>query len=352
MGRSDDPPRLSDVARIARVSLATASRTLSDPGLVHPEKRERVEAAVAKLGYVPHGAARALASRRSRTIGVVIPTLDNPIFASSVQSMQARLAEDGYTLLLGSHEYDLALEARQVATLVERGVDGIVLVGADHAPAVYAQLDRAGLPYELTWTLDGGKFHHCLGFSNRAAAAEVTRHLIALGHRRFAMVSGHTTANDRARERVAGVRETLEAHKLHLPAKLVVETEFSVRHARASLARILQAAPDVTALVCGNDILALGVLMEAAARGIAVPASLSVTGFDDIDFAREWTPALTSVRLPVSGIGRRAAARMLARLDEVPTERIEKVQVRLIERESSGPAPKTPVRKAGRGRAI
>jgi LacI family transcriptional regulator len=150
--KRDRPSLLLDVARVAGVSLATASRALSDPELVHVDTRKRVHDAVAKLGYVPHGAARALATKRSKTVGVVIPTLDNPIFASSIQAMQKRLAHDGYTLLLGSHEYDLGTEARVVSALVERGVDGLVLVGADHDPAVYAVLDKAGLPYELTWT--------------------------------------------------------------------------------------------------------------------------------------------------------------------------------------------------------
>jgi len=334
------PSLLTDVARMAGVSLATASRALSDPDIVHADTRKRVQEAVAKLGYLPHGPARALATKRSKTIGAVIPTLDNPIFASSIQAMQKRLAGDGYTLLLGSHEYDLATEARVVSALVERGVDGIVLVGTDHDPAVYTLLDKAGLPYELTWTLDGGNFHHCLGFSNRAAAARVVMHLLGLGHRRIAMISGHTATNDRARERVAGVRETLAAHGLKLPAKLLVETQFSIHSARDAFGKIAGSRPAVTAVVCGNDILAIGVLMEAAARGIAVPQALSVTGFDDIDLAREWTPALTTVRLPFSEIGQRAAERMLDRLKENATPRIEEIQVELILRASSGPAPR------------
>jgi LacI family transcriptional regulator len=330
----DKPSLLSDVARMAGVSLATASRALSEPELVHPETRERVRAAVGKLGYVPHGAARALASRRSRTVGAVIPTLDNPIFASSIQAMQHRLGRDGYTLLLGSHEYDLAAEAAVVSALVERGVDGIVLVGKDHDPSVYRLLDKVELPYELTWTLDEGGFHHCLGFSNRAAAAQVALHLLQLGHRRVAMVTGHVQSNDRARERVAGVRDTLEANGLSLVR--LVETQFSIRHGRDALSAILEKRDGISAVVCGNDILAVGVLVEAAARAIPVPGELSVTGFDDIDLAREWTPALTTVRLPVAEIGQRAAERMLAQLDGTPIPRTEKVDVELVVRASTG----------------
>lgn len=330
--------RLSDVARAAGVSLATASRALADAELVHPETRSRVQEAVAMLGYVPHGAARALASRRSRTAAAVIPTLDNPVFSASTHALQLRLAEDGYTLLLASHEYDLAAEVRMVQAFIERGVDGMMLVGLDHDPEVHRLLAQAGIPYELTWALDASGFHHSLGFSNRRAAAAVAQHLLDLGHRSIAVVSGFTAFNDRARERVAGVREALEARGLELPAGLVVETSFSIASGRQALARLLASGRGFTAVACGNDILALGVLIEAAARGIAVPGALSVAGYDDIDLAAEFTPALTTVRLPVAEIGRLAAERMLARLGGKSVPRVQEVKVELVVRGSTGRA--------------
>jgi len=338
MSRHKPAPLLSDIARLAGVSLATASRSLSEPDLVLPKTRRRVQWAVEKLGYVPHGAARALASKRTKTVGAVIPTLNNPIFASSVQAMQSRLASDGFTLLLGSHEYDLAAEIRVVAALIERGVYGIVLVGMDHDPGVYRLLDQAGVPYELTWTLEIAGNHHCLGFSNRAAAARVVVHLLDLGHRNFAIVSGHTRNNDRARERAEGVREELRVRTIDIPSLLVIETEFSLQHGRQALANLLATNLPLTAVICGNDILALGVLIEAATRGIAVPGRLSVTGFDDIDMAREFRPSLTTMRLPVVEIGQRAAERILARIDGQEVARVEEVRVELVQRESSGRA--------------
>jgi len=323
---------------MAGISLATASRALSDPDMVHPDTRARVEEAVAKLGYVPHGAARALASRRSKTVAAVIPTLDNPIFSSSIQALQQRLTKDGFTLLLGSHEYDLAAEVRVVAALIERGIDGLVLVGNDHDPALYRLLANAAIPFELTWTLDHAGFNHCVGFSNRDAAAQVALHLVELGHRRVAMVSGYTESNDRARERVAGVRATLKAHGFPLASDWLVETAFSLRHGREALSRLLAMQQDFTAVVCGNDILALGVLIEAAARGVRVPDELSVTGFDDVDMAGQWTPALSTVRLPAARIGMRAAERMLARIGGVDIPRVEEVEVTFVARASTGPA--------------
>jgi LacI family transcriptional regulator len=340
MPKTPPSARLSDVARAAGVSLSTASRALASPGLVQDKTRGRILAAASRMGYVPHGAARALASKRSRTIGAVVPTLDNPIFASSVQALQRRIAREGYTLILGSHEYDLAAEVTVVSALIERGVDGIVLVGLDHSPELYRLIAKAAIPCELTWATDAGRQHYSLGFSNRRAAAGIAQHLLGLGHREFAMISGQTQSNDRARERVAGVREALAAHGIELRAQRVKEIPFSIPGARAALGQLLDAGERFTALVCGNDLLALGALLEASARGIAVPRQLSVTGFDDIDLAGEFAPALTTLRIPVAEIGRLAAERMLARIAGGDVPRAQEVPVDLVVRASTAPPPR------------
>ena len=333
--------RLVDVARAAGVSLSTASRALADPALVQPQTRVRVDEAARILGYVPHGAARALASRRSRTVGVVVPTLDNPIFANSAQALQRALAAVDYTMLLASHEYDPRTEFKVTLALVERGVDGLVFVGTDHSPELYQFLARSGIPFELTWAIDPDRHHYCIGFSNRLGAIRITRHLLELGHREFALVSGHTAYNDRARERAAGVREALAAHGLALPPHRYVETAFSIASGRAALAQILAHKRRPTAIACGNDLLAFGALLECAARGIAVPRQISVTGFDDIEFAAEVAPPLTTIHIPTADIGRRAAERLLARLEGKRVARVEEAPVDLVVRGSTGPRPST-----------
>ena len=332
--------RLADVALAAGVSLSTASRALADPDLVHPQTRQKVDEAARMLGYVPHGAARALASRRSRTVGAIVPTLDNPIFAHSTQALQRALAEAGYTLLLASNEYDTEVELQVTRALVERGVDGLVFVGTDHLPELYHFLARASMPFELIWAIDPNRRHHCVGFSNRLASIRMTQHLLDRGHREFAVVAGYTAHNDRQRERVAGVREALAAHGLELPAQRCLETSFSVAGGRAALGQLLARAPAPTAVVCGNDILAFGVLFECATRGIAVPAEMSVAGFDDIELAAEVSPALTTIHVPTATIGRRAAERLLARLAGKRMPRVEEVPVHLVERASTGPVPR------------
>lgn len=329
--------KLDDVARAAGVSLATASRALSSPQLLKPATLVRVLNAARLLGYLPHGAARALASRRTHTIGAVIPTLDNAIFANSTQAMQRELGEHGYQLLLGSHEYDPERDFQVTRALLERGVDGLVLVGTDHSPALYQLLLGFGSPYVLTWSIDESGHHHCVGFNNRAAAARVTQYLYDLGHRAFAVISGFTAHNDRARDRITGVREALIARGVTLDPRRVVETSFSVQSGREALRLVLQPEPRPTAVICGNDILAHGAMLEALALGIDVPGALSITGFDDMELAAQIPPGLTTIRIPTAEIGRRTAQHLLARLAGEKTDKRTELPVELVVRGSTAP---------------
>ena len=338
-------PRLADVARAAGVSLATASRALADPAMVRESTRERVRDAAGMLGYVPHGAARALATRRSRTIGAVFPPVDNPIFAGATHALAQQLAPAGYTLLLASHDYDFDAELAATRALVERGADGMVLVGLDHRPETLAMLARAGVPYELTWSLDPSGRHHCVGFSHRSASIRITQHLLDLGHREFAVIAGDTVHNDRARERLEGVRDALAARGIALPAGRVVEVGFSVAKGRAALASLLQRAPGFTAVIGGNDPLAIGALLECRARGIGVPDTMSIAGFDDIELAGELSPGLTTIHVPSAEIGREAGRRLRARRAGKTVPVLKERPAPLIGRGTPGPPP-----RAGAGR--
>ena len=339
MSEDSGKAKLDDVARVAGVSLATASRALSTPHLLKPATLNRVREAARLLGYMPHGAARALASRRTHTIGAVIPTLDNAIFASSTQAMQRELGEHGYQLLLGSHEYDPEREVQVTRALLERGVDGLVLVGTDHSPELYQLLAGFRSPYVLTWSLDESGHHHCVGFNNREVGARVAHYLYDLGHREFAVISGFGAHNDRARDRMTGVREALLARGVRLGAARMVETSFSIQSGREALRALMQAASPPSAVICGNDILAQGAMIEALALGIAIPRALSITGVDDMELSAHISPGLTTVRIPTVEIGRRTAQHLLARINaEKPDKRIE-LAVELIVRGSTGPAP-------------
>ncbi|WP_396432842.1 LacI family DNA-binding transcriptional regulator [Limnohabitans sp.] len=301
---------IADVARLAGVSTATVSRVLSKPGVVRSHTQEQVMAAVRQLDYQPVAAARALASGRTHTVGCVIPTLDHAIFARSTQAMQTTLAHAGYQLLVASHEYDPDTELELVRALQQRGVDALVLVGTDHAPRLWEALGLWPKPTLLTWSCDPRL--PSLGFDNAGAARMATAHLLGLGHRKIAVISGFTAHNDRARSRIEGARQTLAQAGLSLPPARVTEQAFNLEGGRLGLRQLMSAEQPPSAIFCGNDLLAVGALLEAQRMGLKVPGNLSICGIDDLEIAQAINPGLTTVRLPTQDLGRMAALSMLS----------------------------------------
>jgi len=336
-GPASRRPRLADVARLAEVSLGSASRALSTPQAVKPQTLQRVRIAAERLGYVPHGAARALAMGCSRTVGVVLPTVNNPVYSDFVHALQKRLAAAGYYLLISAHEYDPGQERAQIEHLLQRGVDGLILVGAEQDPTVLARLEHVGRPYLFTWSAGGAQGRASIGFSNRRAMRPVVRHLLELGHRRFAVLSGDPARNERARGRLAGIRETLAAAGVELPPQGVITAPFTIEGGRAGLRRALALSPRPTALVCTTDLLAAGALAEARDAGVAVPRRLSVTGVDNIQFAALLSPPLTTIHVPTDEIGRRAADSLLAALRCGAPAQSAEVETHLVLRGSTAP---------------
>lgn len=334
-------PTLDDVARMAGVSTATVSRCLNAPNRLAEETRERVTAAVERLGYLPNFAGRALASRRTNTVGAVIPTMDNAIFARALQAMQETLAEAGATLLVASSGYDPEREATQIKALLGRGVDGLILIGEARPRSTYALLERSGAPFVLAWTRRERCRHVCVGFDNRAAARAMAERALALGHREAAMIAGVSAWNDRAAARIEGVRAALAAHGLELTPDRVVEAEYSLDGGDAALVELLERHPGLTVAICGNDVLAAGALRAARRLGIAVPERLSITGFDDIELAEALAPGLTTVHVPHRRMGRTAAEALLALRDNMPPPAAMTLETSLVERGSLAPPPET-----------
>ena len=299
-------PTLEDVARRAGVSTATVSRVLNAPDKVRRDTRERVEAAVAELGYTPHFGGRALASNRTGTIGAVIPTMENAIFARGLQALQEELAEAGYTLLVATSNYDPDREAEQIRALIGRGVDGLVLIGEARDAQVYAMLQRRGTPFVIVWSWRPDSPWPCIGFDNRMAARAIAARVLEFGHTRIAMIAGVTRGNDRASARVDGVRDALAVHGLTLDGANLVESAYTLHAGAEAAARLLAQTPRPTAIICGNDVLAAGALTAIRALGLSVPGDVSVTGFDDIDLAHAVDPELTTVHVPAYEMGNKA----------------------------------------------
>jgi LacI family transcriptional regulator len=301
---------IEEVARLAGVSTATVSRVLSRPEVVRDQTREQVMTAITQLDYQPDAAARALASGRTHTVGCVIPTLDHAIFARSTQAMQTTLAQAGYQLLVASHEYDPVTEFELVRALQQRGVDSLVLVGTDHAPRLWKALSDWRKPTLLTWSCDPRL--PSLGFDNEGAARLAATHLLNLGHQRIGVISGFTAHNDRARSRIDGMRKSLTQAGLSLPDSLVTEQAFNLEGGRLGLRQLMCLKQKPTAIFCGNDLLAVGALLEAQRMGLHVPSELSICGIDNLEIAEAINPGLTTVSLPTQDLGRLAAKSMLS----------------------------------------
>lgn len=330
---------LRDVALAAGVSTASVSRALNTPDAVTPEVRARVERAAATLGYAPHPAARALASRRSRTIGAIVPTIANSIFSAGIEAIEKRLDEARYALVLATSGYDPRRELQQARTLIDRGVDGLILVGRVHHPALTELLAERGVPYVCQGAYAADGPHPCVGFENRTAFALTVAHLLALGHRRFAMLAGIAADNDRVADRIDGARTALAAAGLDFVSGGLIECRYDVATARDATRRVLALEPRPTAIVCVNDVLAMGVLFECSASGIEVPESVSVTGFDDVDVAANLDPPLTTVHVPVDAMGRGAAEYLLNLLSGHERSASIRIPVRLVVRRSTAPPP-------------
>jgi LacI family transcriptional regulator len=329
---------LGDVARRAGVSAASVSRVLNHPAKVSLDIRERVMGVMSELGYVRDGAARALASRHSLTIGHVVPTLGIGIFALGVEALQRRLEESGYQLLVAASLYDEAKEVRQVRALIERGVDGMVLVGHRHAPEVYQLLRARKLPYVNTYEFDGRNPHPCIGFDNRKGAAELTRCLIELGHREFGIITAPPSLNDRIAARLAGIVDCLAGHGVAVPRDRRMEVAQTIAGGRSATRALLAKHPKLTAISCTTDTLAIGALCECRALGIRVPEDVSVAGFSDLDIVAELDPPLSTVHIPADRIGSAIADFLLDRIAGRRGPRKIELETALVLRGSTGPA--------------
>jgi len=328
-------PTLSDVAKVAGVSIGSASKALSDPAAVRAKTLSAVRMAADALGYIPNDSGRALATRRSLMVGVVLPTIDNPVYAAFVHALQKALIAHGYQLVALAHEYDRVAEDASIARLVRRGVDAVILIGTDHGTATTNLLERTRTPHLFCWSSDEAPPHRAIGFSNRAAMAAIVGHLVELGHRRIAVLGGEIKHNERARARLAGVGDAVVDGML----AAAVTVPLTIAGGRAGFAQVRAAAPDATALVCMTDTIAAGALAAAREAGVRVPADMSITGFDDIDLAAVVSPGLTTVRVPIADLAAHTGAAIVAMLAGGAAPRSLVLPTQLVIRASTAPPP-------------
>lgn len=328
------------VARAAGVSISTVSRAFNHPEQVKPSTRKRVERAVRRLGYIRNRAAQTIHGIRSATIGLVVPTVDHAIFGELIQSFSDSVERKGFTILLGSHGYDLGREYRIVRKFFEHRVDGVALIGLDHAEDTFRLIAEQGVPATTLWNWSKDSPLPCIGMDNRAAGALAAEHLIALGHRRIALAFPPPEGNDRAAGRLAGALERLARAGLEVPPHWVISTRYAIGEARDSVSSLLDCAAPPTAILCGNDIIAQGAVYALMRAGLVPARDLSVIGIGDFKGSAHMEPALTTIRLPAKRIGRIAGAAMTDAFDEgAGPIRSRRCGIRLMMRSTCAPPP-------------
>ncbi|MEY5099740.1 MAG: hypothetical protein RJA36_2459 [Pseudomonadota bacterium] len=324
---------LRDVAALAGVAPITASRALNTPDQVSPEVRQRVLDAVQRTGYVPNRMAGSLASARSHLIAAIVPSTVASVFMETVESLNNSLFDQGYQLMLGQSNYSAEREEALLEALIGRRPDGIFLAGILPPGRARTRLLASGIPVLESWDLTPTPVDMLVGFSHQEIGRAVAQLFIHKGRRRLAFVRA---ADERAGRRCTAFAETAAQQGLDEVRVVNVGEARSLASGRQALSRLLELAPEVDAVCCSSDLLALGVLTEARARGIAVPGQIAIMGFGDVPFVGDLLPALSTVRINGAEIGRLAARCLIERAEgrEV-AQRVVDVGFSLVERDTT-----------------
>lgn len=308
-------PRKSGVREVAAatgLSVATVSRVLNNAASVRADTRNRVLRAMKELGFAPNPMARALSTRRTRTIAAVIPTLEHSIFARFLNAIELELASRGYALVIATTENDANLELERSRALLDMGAEGLILSGATHREDLLEMIARRDIPTLCTSIFQPDYRLPTIGYDNPHLGRNAINYLQSLGHRRIAVIHGPSGNNDRTATRIEGVRAgTRETDEVTF-----FETSLDVTGGTIVAQGILESDLGATAILCLSDVLALGALFAGARAGVRIPRDLSVMGFDDLDWAAHCSPPLTTISLPNARMGRKCAAALVARLDD------------------------------------
>lgn len=331
-GRPSGVATIRDVAARAGVSVATVSRTLNGVGPVHDDTSKRVLAAARALRYVPHAAARSLSIRRSHTLGVLLPEVHGEFFSEVIRGVDVAARARGYHILVSS-SHDDAQEMSAVLRALRGRVDGLIVMSPDLELGPLARALTADTPAVLLNS--GTSARPTIRIDNYSGARSMTDHLIALGHRRIAFITGPQRNADAA-ERRRGYRAALGASATATRPHIEVEGDFTEESGYRAVPKLLAMNPRPTAIFAANDAMAIGALRALREAAVAIPDDMALAGFDDIPMARYLTPQLTTVRVDIAEMGRRAVEYLVRSLERSDSEirKHDVIPTSLVVRES------------------
>jgi DNA-binding LacI/PurR family transcriptional regulator len=331
---------IRDVARIAGVSTATVSRVINSPENVGPKTRERVSRAMEICRYKYNALARGFATKRSNILGLIVPTITNPIFAESTRGVQDFANEKGYQVILGNSDYQYEKEAKLVEVLRERRVEGLIITTTNLKGETLKSLLDDGFPFVLLYSTVRRGPMSAVGVDNFLGGYRATEHLIHFKHRRIAMLAGGFNFSDRSFHRWHGYKRCLNDHDIAYDPGLVLQTEYSLSKGREGIKSLLSLKNPPTAVFCSNDFLALGAREGARELGFGLPEDLSIVGFDDMEISSFVTPSLTTIKQPAYDMGKLGAEVLFNHIHKRSYKSFHRMlETRLIIRESTTIAP-------------
>lgn len=334
-----DRMNLADVAKRAKVSTATVSRVLNNAGVVRSSTRARVLKAVEELKYYPNIHARTLAGGKSRTLGMIVSNLGNPFFLDIFRALEALAHSHGYEVLVANTDYRSPQLVTSVRLMIGRRVAGLAVVVSEMEPSLIRELEDSRIPVVFYDVGTPKRNITNIRVNYRRGMQKMVEYLHDLGHTRMAFVGHHTTLEP-LNDRKASFLETMHRYSPHVEFMTVADQD-SLEGGRQAARELLASSFQATAILCVNDLMAVGVLRELRDQGRRVPQEVSVTGFDNIALSEFASPALTTAHIPREKIGQLAFESLVASHSEPrPMGRDIRIDPELVVRESTGPAPK------------
>ncbi len=326
-----------DVAKLANVSTATVSRVINSPDNVRPKTRERVYRAMKTCRYKYNALARGFVTKRSHTIGLIIPTITNPVFSESTRGVQDVANANGYQVILGNSDYQSEKEAALIEVFRERQVDGLIITTTNLKGDILKNLLDDEFPFLLLYSTVRKGPMPSVGVDNFLGGYLATDHLIQLKHRRIGMLAGEFRFSDRSFHRWHGYKKCLKDNQIAYDPELLLHARYTPVSGCKGLKRFINAKNPPTAVFCSNDLLAFGAIEGARQMGLDIPQDISIIGFDDMQIASFISPSLTTIRQPTYEMGKQGAEALIDIIEGKSGKPVHKLlDISLIPRESTG----------------
>lgn len=335
---------IKDIAKEAGVSHSTVSRALRASSLISAETTKHIHETAVRLGYLPSAAARSLKTNRSQALGVIVSSIDDPYFSEILQGIEEVAQGTNYSLFMAASQRDPAREGAIIQSMRQHRVDGVIICSTSFSDEQSRQFSKYDIPIVVVNNQAAEDYRYSIYHDDVDGSRQLTRHLIGLGHRKIAYL-GNSCSGRTTLDRLAGFRQEMESAGLPVPAHYTHEIAGSDPEAgNVAAEHFLKLSDRPTALVCFNDLMAIGILKSLQLRGVRVPDEFSITGFDNIVFSNYTNPPLTTFDQPKRFIGQKAAELILSLLNSsskisVPEQKIQVLKGKLLVRRSTAPPP-------------